>query len=136
MTTLDVKILIEIIFISMDACVVGWLSFWEFSWFQDAILDNDKPWWRDFDYLWGQELITSFRFNGWILMNSIEMLDFKNDIVRFRFSSLLTGFVRFSMKYTVFRNSHEITESENSESIFNFLWYLLIESWLAFSSLN
>ena len=61
-------------------------------------------------------------------MNSIEMLDFKNDIVRFRSSSLLRGFVRFSMKYTVFRNSHEITESENSESIFNFLWYLLIGS--------
>ena len=61
-------------------------------------------------------------------MNSIEMLDFKNDIVRFRSSSLLRGFVRFSMKYTVFRNSHEITESENSESIFNFLWYLLIVS--------
>ena len=58
-------------------------------------------------------------------MNSIEMLDFKNDIVRFRSSSLLRGFVRFSMKYTVFRNSHEITESEDSESIFNFLWYLL-----------
>ena len=61
-------------------------------------------------------------------MNSIEMLDFKNDIVRFRSSSLLRGFVRFSMKYTVFRNSHEITESEDSESIFNFLWYLLIGS--------
>ena len=61
-------------------------------------------------------------------MNSIEMLDFKNDIVRFRSSSLLRGFVRFSMKYTVFRNSHEITESENSESIFNFLWYLVIGS--------
>ena len=65
----------------------------------------------DFDHMWSQEQITPVRLNYCVLRTLIEMLPWKTSRMIYLGSDLLAPLGDLS----VFRNSHEITESENSE---------------------